>query len=65
MFSSQQVKLGTLDRLPGITRRKAGMTSNHHAPYGLGYTRATMALNKVRRDSDVKQSTKTVSQFGL
>ena len=24
-------------------RRKAGTTSNHHAPYGLGYTRATMA----------------------
>ena len=23
--------------------RKAGMTSNHHAPYDLGYTRATMA----------------------
>ena len=23
-------------------RRKAGMTSNHHAPYDLGYTRATM-----------------------
>ncbi len=22
------------------------MTSNHHAPYDLGYTRATMALNK-------------------
>ena len=22
---------------------KAGMTSNHHAPYGLGYTRTTMA----------------------
>ena len=46
MFSSQQVRLGTLDRLPGITRRKAGMTSNHHAPYGLGYTRATMAYTK-------------------
>ena len=46
MFSSQQVKLGTLDRLPGITRRKAGMTSNHHAPYGLGYTRATMVVTK-------------------
>ena len=29
-------------RLPGITRRKVGMTSNHHAPYVLGYTRATM-----------------------
>ena len=23
-------------------RRKVGMTSNHHAPYALGYTRATM-----------------------
>ena len=35
--------MGTLRGLPGTTRRKAGMTSNHHAPYGLGYTRATMA----------------------
>ena len=25
-------------------RRKVGMTSNHHAPYGLGYTRTTMAV---------------------
>lgn len=33
---------GTLGRLPGTTGRKAGMTSNHHAPYVLGYTRATM-----------------------
>ena len=32
--------------LPGITRRKVGMTSNHHAPYGLGYTRATMAVTE-------------------
>ena len=24
-------------------RRKVGMTSNHHAPYEQGYTRATMA----------------------
>ena len=30
-------------RLPGTTRRKVGTTSNHHAPYDLGYTRATMA----------------------
>ena len=43
MLSSQQVELGTLRRLPGTTRRKAGMTSNHHAPYAQGYTRATMA----------------------
>ena len=27
-------------------RRKAGMTSNHHAPYVLGYTRATMGGTK-------------------
>ena len=31
------------------------MTSNHHAPYDLGYTRATMAPDKA----------KTASQFGL
>ena len=36
------IELGTLVRLPGTTRRKVGMTSNHHAPYVLGYTRATM-----------------------
>ena len=27
-------------------RRKVGMTSNHHAPYDLGYTRATMVATK-------------------
>ena len=37
------LRVGTLERLPGTTRRKVGMTSNHHAPYGLGYTRTTMA----------------------
>ena len=36
------IKLGTLKGPPGRTRRKVGMTSNHHAPYVLGYTRATM-----------------------
>ena len=49
------IKLGTLVGLPGITRRKAGMTSNHHAPYVLGYTRATMAVTEgegeIRRKS--------------
>ncbi len=38
--------MGTLERLPGTTRRKVGMTSNHHAPYDLGYTRATMVVTK-------------------
>ena len=37
---------GTLVRLPGTTRRKVGTTSNHHAPYDLGYKRATMVTTK-------------------
>ena len=53
MKSNNKIKLLALDvdlslihilwRLPGTTWRKVGMTSNHHAPYDLGYTRATMA----------------------
>ena len=35
--------VGTLEELPVTNRRKVGMTSNHHALYALGYTRATMA----------------------
>ena len=35
-------------RLPAISWRKVGMTSNHHAPYGLGITRATMVGTKSR-----------------
>ena len=31
------------------------MTSNHHAPYDLGYTRTTMAFNKGQQNSDVEQ----------
>ena len=41
-------------RLPGTTRRKVGTTSNHHAPYDLGYKRATMAATK--RGETVKLS---------
>src|SRR3974377_1087626 len=37
-------KPGTLQKLPVTSRRKAGMTSSPHGPYGLGYTRATMAV---------------------
>ena len=36
------IQLGTLVRLPVTNRRKVGTTSDHHAPYDLGYTRATM-----------------------
>ena len=39
----------TLIRLPGTTRRKVGTMSNHHAPYDLGYTRATMAGTTSRK----------------
>ena len=35
--------VGTLKRLSVTNRRKVGMTSSHYGPYGLGYTRATMA----------------------
>ena len=52
------IKLGTLVRLPGITRRKVGMTSNHHAPYVLGYTRATMAGTERKRDCEVERNSK-------
>ena len=34
------------------------MTSNHHAPYVLGYTRTTMAGNKVKQNCEVEQITK-------
>ena len=32
--------------LPVQTVRKVGMTSSHHGPYVLGYTRATMAITE-------------------
>ena len=34
------------------------MTSNHHAPYVLGYTRATMAITKSRKLVTASQSQK-------
>jgi hypothetical protein len=43
VVSCHRVMSGTLTRLPVQTVRKVGMTSNHHGPYALGYTRATMA----------------------
>ena len=42
----QLLRKSTLAGLPLTKRRKAGMTSNHHAPYILGYTRTTMAKTK-------------------
>ena len=51
--------VGTLERLPGITGRKAGTTSNHHAPYVLGHTRTTMAVNRGRQNREVEQTPKS------
>ena len=34
------------------------MTSNHHAPYDLGYTRTTMAINRGKQHGDVKRISK-------
>ena len=46
-------------RLPLTKRRKVGMTSNHHAPYDLGYTRNTMAVNRGKRNREVEQILKS------
>ena len=56
--------VGTHERLPQTMRRKAGMTSNHHAPYDLGYTRTTMGVNRRKRSREVEQTRETLSQFG-
>ena len=37
-----------------------GTTSNHHAPYDLGYTRTTMDVNRGKQDSDVEQTPKNI-----
>ncbi len=42
-----------------INRRKVGMTSSHHGPYGLGYTRATMAGTEGSDPARVSESQKT------
>ena len=35
-----------------------GTTSNHHAPYGLGYTRNTMAVNNGKQSREAEQNPK-------
>ena len=38
--------------------RKVGTTSNHHAPYDLGYTRTTMAVNRGKQVREEEQTPK-------
>ncbi len=40
-------------------RRKVGMTSSHHGPYGLGYTRATMVGTEGGKPARGSKSQKT------
>ena len=40
------------------------MTSNHHAPYDLGYTRTTMGDNRGKLSREVERTPETRSQFG-
>ena len=35
------------------------MTSNHHAPYILGYTRNTMAVNRGKQNREAEQTPKS------
>ena len=42
-------------------RRKVGMTSSPHGPYGLGYTRATMAMTMGSQVARPSRSQKVVS----
>src|SRR5690554_7034665 len=51
--------VGTLGRLPVTNRRKVGMTSSHHGPYDLGYTRATMARTEGSEAARWSKSHKT------
>src|SRR6476646_10902864 len=55
------VRPGTLEKLPVTSRRKAGMTSSPHGTYGLGYTRATMAVTEGSKGASLRQSPKAVS----
>src|SRR4029450_9145316 len=54
----QRVMSGTHGRLPVTNRRKVGMMSSHHAPYVLGYTRATLAGTKGCKPVRVSESQK-------
>ncbi len=57
-LSCQHVMVGTLRRPPVTNRRKVGMTSSHHGPYGQGYTRTTMVGTEGCKPATVSQSQK-------
>src|SRR3546814_1088118 len=58
VLSCQHVMVGTLRRPPVTNRRKVGMTSSHHGPYGQGYTRTTMGRTEACKPARERQSQK-------
>ena len=50
----------SLAKLPVINRRKVGTTSNHHAPYALGYTRVTMGGTASSKPATASKSLKPI-----
>ena len=60
-FSVIEVNKSTFFILPVIYWRKVRMTSSPHDPYGLGYTRVTMAITKSSNDASRSESLKIVS----
>src|SRR3954462_6432633 len=61
ILSCQHVAMGTLGKPPVTSRRKAGMTSSPHGPYGLGYKRATMVVTVGSEIARSSQSPKAIS----
>ena len=51
--------MATCPKLPVIYRRKVRTTSSRHDPYGLGYTRVTMATTKGGNDANRSESLKS------
>ncbi len=58
-------RMGTQTLLPVTNRRKVGTTSNHHGPYVLGYTRATMAGTERCKTARWSKIAESWSQYGL
>src|SRR5699024_9048034 len=57
----KHVMMVILTELPVQTVRKVGMTSNHHGPYVLGHTRATMAGTESSQWVTTSESIKPVT----
>jgi hypothetical protein len=51
--------VATASKLPVIYRRKVRITSSRHDPYGLGYTRVTMATTKGSNGANRSESQKS------